>query len=246
MHQIRSRGHGIIRAVYRKPGEAVHALEPICKLELRNRPTDAAGASDPAARPYEAPSQQAGLLLFIGTPLRVARLLDFSRPGEPAPAERLATITTDGKLERYRWLDVGDRVEAGQVIALLDDRLARREVAIKEAKVTASEADLVASEATRDEAAKRYETQRKLWQQRATSQEDLRGAELTWQRYAAEATAKREAVRVAELEWKEAQAALALYEIRSVVRGVIKAIYKQPGEGVKYLEPVFRIAPVSQ
>jgi hypothetical protein len=46
---------------------------------------------------------------------------------------------------------------------------------------------------------------------------------------------------VAELEWKEAQIALQPYEIRSAARGVIKTIYKHPGEGVKYLDPVFRI-----
>jgi RNA polymerase sigma factor (sigma-70 family) len=235
MHQIRSRGRGIIQAVYRQPGEAVRALEPICKIELgHSSGKPAEGAPGQALRPYQVPTQQAGILLVIGTRLR---------PGESVPADGLVTITRDGKTVRYRPLGPDDRVEAAQVIAQLDDRLAQREVTIKAARLGVIEADLVASEATRDEAKRRYETQCRLLEAGATTQEDQRAARVVYERYVAEAAAKTALVRVAELEWKEAQAVLAQYQIRSVVGGVIKAVYKQAGEGVKYLDPVFRIEP---
>src|SRR5437016_8963195 len=45
----------------------------------------------------------------------------------------------------------GDKVEEGQVLARLDDRLAEADVKISEARVTACKADILASEKTRDE-----------------------------------------------------------------------------------------------
>jgi RNA polymerase sigma factor (sigma-70 family) len=233
MHQIRSQARGVVRAIYRQRGEAVRALEPIFKIELRGNVGRAAGEAE---RPYEAPSQQAGLVWVIGTEVT---------PGEKVPADRLVKVKIGDDVKQYRRLQEGDKVEAGQLLARLDDRLARDEVAIHRAKLKASEADLVISTKTRDEARRRYDTLRKLREMApaAASQEETRTAELTWERYDAEVRAKQEQVRVADLEWKQSRLVLELYQIRSAVRGVIRAIYRQPGEGVKYLEPVLKIEP---
>ena len=40
-------------------------------------------------------------------------------------------------------------------------------------------------------------------------------------------------------ELKQAQAIIEMHEIRSPARGVLRAIYKQPGEAVRSLEAVF-------
>src|SRR3989442_474271 len=84
----------------------------------------------------------------------------------------------------------------------VDDTLARAEYAIKEAKVMAAIADKDASEKTKDEAKKRWETAEKLYQQLrvSVSLEDVRGAELTWHRYVYEEKSKAEAIKVAKEE----------------------------------------------
>jgi multidrug resistance efflux pump len=56
-----------------------------------------------------------------------------------------------------------------------------------------------------------------------------------------EANGRRAAKELAEIELRQARARLETYEIRSRVRGVLRAIYKHPGEAVRALEPVFLI-----
>jgi RNA polymerase sigma factor (sigma-70 family) len=232
MYQIRSQARGVIRTIYKQPGEGVQSLEPLLAIELASGDGKSGGAAGERARTYEAPSQQAGIVSFIGTPLK---------PGEKGTSDRLATVPGAGEEERYLILREGDKVEAGQLLARIDNRLARSAVAIRKAKLAASEADLAAVEKVSAEAERRFRARQKSGRGGAFAEEVRTSAELTWQRCVAEARSKKELVRVAELEWQEAQLVLEQYEIRSVVRGVIKAIYKHPGEGVKYLEPVFRI-----
>src|SRR5262249_50744092 len=138
------------------------------------------------------------------------------------------------------------RVEEGQLLAQLDDDLARAEEAIKVAKVNAAVAEREASLKTRDEAKSRYDTQVKLYYNpagaiRGTSKEDLSGALLVYNKYVFETISKQEAIKVAEQELNQTRKILDMYEIRSPSRGVIKAIYKRPGEAVNALETVFLI-----
>jgi multidrug resistance efflux pump len=60
-------------------------------------------------------------------------------------------------------------------------------------------------------------------------------------RYQCEAIAKEAAVKQARLEVARAEIILATYAIRSPARGVIKAIYRHPGEAVRKYEAVFAI-----
>ncbi|HLN33172.1 MAG TPA: sigma-70 family RNA polymerase sigma factor [Gemmataceae bacterium] len=180
-------------------------------------------------------SEQEGIVIFLGTPLNA---------GMNVPASRVGTAIVNGKPLKYRKLKVGDTVEEGQVLGQLDDRFARVEVEIKEAKVAAARADLDSSEKTGQEARVRYETQLRLYNNNIrgnTSLEDMRGAKLSWDRYTSEATSKKQAVIVAQLELKQARTILESYEIRSRVRGVIRVIYKHPGEAVHKLEAVFTV-----
>jgi WD40 repeat protein len=183
----------------------------------------------------DVPSQREGVILAIGAEVR---------PGDSVPAERLIKI---GEGRSFRKLREDDIVEAGQLLAQLDDRLAHDDWAIKNSRVATSEAELAASEKTRDEAKNRYDTQSKL---RATaggaaSLEDVRGAKLTWDRYVFEARAKREAVRLAEFERNQAQTVVVQHQIRAAIPGLVKAIHKKRGEAVKAMEPVFQIYDLS-
>ncbi len=180
-------------------------------------------------------SPQEGILVFLGTPLKA---------DEKVPAERIGTVKLGDQVVKYRKLRVGDTVEEGQILGQLDDELARVDMEIKQAEVRASQASVVASDKTRDEAQHRYYTQLRLQNgavRNGTSEEDVRGAKLAWDRYIAEANRMRESLVVAQLELKKAQTIMAGYEIRCRVHGVIKAINVRPGEAVRKLEPVFSI-----
>jgi multidrug efflux pump subunit AcrA (membrane-fusion protein) len=208
----------------RRAGKAVDPIVvPDCRLTV--------------IRKQEVPSQREGVLLFIGTEVA---------PGEAVPADRQVKIQRDGREKVYRLLKEDDRIEAGQLLAQLDDRLARDDWAIKTGKVAASRADLASAEKTRDEAKARYETQVRLLANRSTATEEMRAAKLTWDRYSYESDSKREAVRLAGLERHQAETVVGMHQIRSSIPGVIKAIYKKRGEAVKNLEPVFQVHDLSR
>jgi RNA polymerase sigma factor (sigma-70 family) len=211
------------------------------------------------------PSQHDGVILMIGTEIK---------PGENVPPNRIirvkvgetereatggfefqvkigdkVTTSSGTKLKEetfksYRRLRIGDTVEEGQLLALLDDRLARNQVEIHEKKVLISEEELKASQYTRDEAKERYVAvmkRRNLGRLNDPSDEEIRAAKLAWDKYLCEARGKKEAKELSEIELRQARTQLETYQIRSRVRGVLRAIYKHPGEAVKALEPVFLI-----
>jgi RNA polymerase sigma factor (sigma-70 family) len=203
--------------------------------EAGSVPAVGAPAPDENKNLAEVPSPRDGILVLIGTDIN---------DGEDVPRERIVKVKVGDATKQYRRLRVGDTVEEGQLLARVDDRLARDEVEIKKTKVNAAKADFAASEKTRDEAKERYDTLVKMHRGAAPGSapyEEVRGGRLTWDRYYLEAISKGEAIKTAELEWKQAQTKLEMHEIRSRVRGVIRKIYKHPGEAVRALEPVFQI-----
>jgi multidrug efflux pump subunit AcrA (membrane-fusion protein) len=182
------------------------------------------------------PSRVDGVLVLVGTEIK---------EGEKIPPGRVVTVKVGGEEKKYRRLRVGDRVEEGQLLARLDDRVARDELAIKREKITAAEADWKASAKTRDETEQRYRALERRRTGNPTgmpfSAEDLRAAKLTWDRYSFEEVAKKAALEVAKVEERLAQTQLSLYEIRSPARGVITKVAKHAGEGVRAYETVFQI-----
>lgn len=191
-------------------------------------------APPPMNNLVEVPSEREGVLVLIGSEIP---------KGEKVPSDQVIQIKVDDNPVRFRRLRVGDKVKEGQLLARVNDELARNDVDIAETKVEAAVADKIASEKTRDVAKNRYDamaTARKL-NPRSVSEDEMVGGELTWQRYIVEAKAKAVAVRVAEREVRRAQAVLRMHEIRSPVNGVIRAIYKKRGEAVKNLEAVLQI-----
>jgi RNA polymerase sigma factor (sigma-70 family) len=208
------------------------------------RPPDAT-AQEAAARQAageikdlaEIPSQRDGIVLLVGREIK---------DGENVPAERVVIIKVRGEAKRFRRWKVGDTVEEGDLLAQVDDRLARDELASKQASVEAAKAEWEAAVKTVKEAEQRYKTMEKLYGEAKNntslvSLEELRGAKLTWDRYFYEEISKRERIKIAESEMRQAETVLEQHQVRSRVRGTIKAIYKLPGEGVKKLEPVVRI-----
>lgn len=182
----------------------------------------------------DVPSQRDGVMLFIGTEVK---------PGEQVPSDRVIRVKMGGQEKLFRELREGEVVEPQQLLAQLDDRLARDDLAISSAKINAAKADHMASEKTRDETYERWQTAIKLRGSGAgaISQEDLRGAKLAYDKYFQEAVSKREAIALAERESNKAQTTLEMHEIRSSIPGQIKMIYRKKGEAIKALEPVLQI-----
>jgi WD40 repeat protein len=201
------------------------------------RPTGV--AADPIVMPnaklavivkQEVPSLREGYLEFIGREVR---------PGEVVPSHIHTWTGENGKL--FRQLKEGDEVKENDLLARLDTRLAQAELNIKAAKHIASQADYVAAQKLTEEGRQRFQTAERLFASRAISLEDLRGAEVTWQKYRQEEVAKKEAINSAKAEMEQAQVVLQLHDIRSKIGGRIKTIYKQPGEAVKAQDGVFQV-----
>jgi hypothetical protein len=154
----------------------------------------------------------------------------------------------DGVIEfigatRSEPIRIGDNVREGQLLAQLDDRLARIEVSRRQRALDVAKAELQATDKTRDEAYQRYLIQQRLFKQNATAEEDLRGSELVWHKSTYDANSKREGIHLAEVELEHAQALVKLHQIRSPVDGRVKAILHHAGEAVKTFETVFLIGP---
>ena len=181
----------------------------------------------------DVPSQSEGVIRVIGTEVDAS---DSHSAGE-------GVLVRVGDATRVlRRLKEDDVIRAGQLLACLDDRLSRDEFEIKKSRLSASQAELNSASRTADELRNRYETQLRLRESgRVTSDEEVRGAKLASDRSAFEALAKRDAVALAEREVSQAETALHMHEVRAGIPGIVKAIYKRPGEAVKRLEPVVQI-----
>src|SRR5262249_32551066 len=137
-------------------------------------------------------SMRDGVVVVIGTEIK---------EGEKVPPDRIVTAKVGNDVKKFRRLKPGDRVEPGQLLGLLDDRLARDDYAIKKRKVAVAEAELAAATKIREEAQVRYNTQerlRGLGARGATSEEDVRAAKLLWETKTFEAICKEQAVGVAQ------------------------------------------------
>ncbi|HLJ97847.1 MAG TPA: HlyD family efflux transporter periplasmic adaptor subunit [Gemmataceae bacterium] len=188
----------------------------------------------------DVPSQRDGVLMFLGTEVK---------EGQNVPPFDAIPVQIGKETKQFRRLREGDVVQSDQLLAQVDDTLARADVGIKTAKLESARAEAVAADKTRDEAMARYDTAKKLYGatggrgggQPAISLEDLRGALLTYNRYVEEAVSKKAAIEVAKEELKQSEKTVSMYEIRPKVSGIVKSINKHPGEAVKSLEPVMQI-----
>jgi RNA polymerase sigma factor (sigma-70 family) len=170
-----------------------------------------------------------GVLLFIGTEMKEGELVS---PG------LVISIPIGTEVRKFRRLKKGDRVAEGQLLARLDDRLARDEYAITQKKIEVAEAEYKATVAVRDEYKVRWETFRK---RPGADPDDVRLSQVQMIKADFEAQGKEKVLEGAKLELKKAQTLLEMHEIRCRTSGVIQAIAKYPGEAVKKLETVFVI-----
>jgi multidrug efflux pump subunit AcrA (membrane-fusion protein) len=233
MHEIRATRPGTIKTVDKEDGDVVKAFETVLTEEV-SRDKRPAAAKAGAEKVRDVRGRRDGVLVLCGTSVRAGEVV---APGE------VVTVGAGAAAKRYRRLREGDTVEAGQLLARLDDRLARTDVAAKEAAVQAAEAEHRAAQNTKEEAERRVkdmeESNRKV--PGSVSRDDYHQAAVTLARYREEEIAGEAAVVVRQAELEQAKALLTTYEIRSPARGVVRELLKVPGEAVKAGEPVLRL-----
>jgi hypothetical protein len=229
--EIHSSESGVIKEIIKRPGEAIHAFEPVIQLEIDS---DARDAGEAAAAVFNVPAQREGVLLVVGKEVKADAKI---------PANLLNTVKGDGEVKRYRRLRVGDIVEEDQLLARVDDRLPRLELEVQKSKVEAAESELGAATQASKSAEDYYQRLQKIGGNGAAvvSAQDFSTAKSAWDQAVEKIRSKEAAVRQAQAAMKEAQIVLEMYEIRSPVRGVVKAILKSRGEAVKSLETVVQI-----
>jgi Biotin-requiring enzyme len=158
----------------------------------------------------------------------------------PRGTDRLVVYTQP---RYFRTLQVGDRVQEGDLLALVDPTLALADLSAKAAKVEALEVERVAAAKTRDEAKARNDALVEAFRKGAAGvrKQDIRGALLNWQRFTQEEASKRSAVAAATQEMFAAHGVVRQHEIRATRSGVVQEICKKPGDAVKNGDPILRI-----
>jgi RNA polymerase sigma factor (sigma-70 family) len=195
-------------------------------------PKDEAAAGQGGGNLVDVVARRDGVIIVVGTEIK---------PGEEGPGQRVVKVKRGSAEVKFRRLKVGDAVEEGQLIGLVEDELARDDQDLARAKVAAAEAEVTVSEKSRDEAEQRWAAVQKLKARGVIADEEFRAAKLSFDRFFWETKTKEAAAEVARLEMKRAQRILEQYEIRSRVRGVITKVNKYSGEGVHALEPVVQV-----
>jgi serine/threonine protein kinase/cytochrome c-type biogenesis protein CcmH/NrfG len=205
---------------------------------LRLRPAPRAVPGQPALGPtLEVLSPRWGILLVIGTEVP---------EGEKVSPDSLVLARAYGVMKKYRRLREGDLVGAGQLLARLDDRCALAALAISERRAAAARATLLVSRKARDEAERRYRRAQRLRKKNEVSEEEIAQARFAQARALAEVEGQQAEWEAARGEVKQAQTILGLHEVRSPVRGVVKAIYNRPGEAVWSLQTVLAIQEIKE
>jgi WD40 repeat protein len=145
---------------------------------------------------------------------------------------------------KVRKLQVGDQVKRGQLLALVNPRKSFDDVAIKLAKVDATDAERLSSQKQKEEFIRRHQRLLQLNQRQpgAAPQEDIGAAAMQRDKFAFEEKAKAAEIISKQRELNAALTDLRMHEIRAAIDGTVKVIYKNSeGEAVKPMEPVLQI-----
>ncbi len=146
-------------------------------------------------------------------------------------ARRQATVSAKitGKVREVR-IEEGQRVEAGDILATLDDSETRVDVALRRAQVASAHAQLTEAEAAAANAEREYRRQQELAERKLTSVSALDAARTQAEALRARAASQQSAVTVAQEALQAAQVQLDNTIVRAPFAGVVTVKAAQPGE----------------
>ena len=146
-------------------------------------------------------------------------------------ARRQATVSAKitGKVRDVR-IEEGQRVEAGDILATLDDSEARVDVELRRAQVAAARAQLTEAEAASANAEREYGRQQEVAALKLTSASALDAARTQAEASRARTLSQSSGVRVAQEALQAAQVQLDNTIVRAPFAGVVTVKAAQPGE----------------
>ena len=146
-------------------------------------------------------------------------------------ARRQATVSAKitGKVQEVR-IEEGQRVEAGDILATLDDSEARVDLQLRRAQVAAARAQLAEAEAGSANAEREYKRQQEVAALKLTSASALDAARTEAEASRARTSSQASAVRVAQEAQQAAQVQLDNTIVRAPFTGVVTVKAAQPGE----------------
>ncbi len=146
-------------------------------------------------------------------------------------ARRQATVSAKitGKVQDVR-IEEGQRVEAGEILATLDDSEARVDLQLRRAQVAAARAQLAEAEAGSANAEREYKRQQEVAALKLTSASALDAARTEAEASRARTSSQASAVRVAQEAQQAAQVQLDNTIVRAPFTGVVTVKAAQPGE----------------
>jgi RND family efflux transporter MFP subunit len=153
-------------------------------------------------------------------------------------AEITASVTTD--VVEYK-VKLGDRVEIGDVIALLDEAPVREQLAIAKAELKASKAAVAQAAVARKAAAAALKREKIALRESVASKADVAEAEFRAREAGAgvsqaAAAVQQQQARIAALETR-----LADMTVKAPIAGKVSLRYVEPGSRVNEGEPVVRV-----
>jgi biotin carboxyl carrier protein len=229
-NEVRAPAAGVIQSIGREAGDVVREGETLLTV-----------GADPRRPAAPAASEWLRDICGVWYGVHVVYATEILDHKAVAP-DRTVTIGSGAAAKLYRRLQVGDRVEAGQLVALSDDPTAGRDVPIREANLRACEAELRAAGKGRELAELQLQVEEKKSWREGGGNGTVEGARRQLSGCQVEEAACRAHVTLAQAELDLARMFRTTHEIRSPVGGVIRALLKHPGEAVGPGEPVLWIA----
>jgi WD40 repeat protein len=145
---------------------------------------------------------------------------------------------------KVRKLQVGDRVERGQLLALVNPDKSKDEVSVNIAKLEGVEESRWAAQTMRDEYKRRLDNYQGINRQQggAIPTDTMQETRIQWAKSYAEERVKKKEIVEAQRKLNASVTDLIKHEIHAAIPGVVKAIYKNhQGDAVKPLESILRI-----
>jgi WD40 repeat protein len=171
------------------------------------------------------------------------KLFDYCTNFDPAretvPESEIVVHPRTGV--KYRRLKVGEHVQPGQLIAIMDDAVPFANYAIAEAKLKANTEKAKADKQIEKVAEEEYKMVKGLVESKSAPLSELRRNQAQWDRATADYAEAVGMIGQSTEEKNKADITLKEHEIKSDIAGEFKRLYRRAGESIKAYEPVAEI-----
>ena len=148
-------------------------------------------------------------------------------------ASNLVTVgaQVSGKIEKL-YVDVGQEIKKGDLIAEIDSTTQQNEVDINKAKLNSYQAQLKAAQTSLKVAEKQYKRMQSLKKSNAASSEDLENAEDTFESAKAKVTELESSVKETEISLSTAETNLGYTKITAPLDGTVVSVPVKEGQTI--------------